>query len=61
MANRKIRKVFLKQLGKISYKSWRFEVVKTVDAGTEFAIGSTLDAKKVDTLAFSSRYSVTIS
>ena len=50
------RKVFLKQLGKISYK-----VVKTVDAGTEFAIGSTLDAKKVDTLAFSSRYSVTIS
>ena len=50
------RKVFLKQLSKISYK-----VVKTVDAGTEFAIGSTLDAKKVDTLAFSSRYSVTIS
>jgi len=53
------RKVFLKQsrtVGKISYK-----VVKTVDAGTEFAIGSTLDAKKVDTLAFSSRYSVTIS
>ena len=50
------RKVFLKQLSKINYK-----VVKTVDAGTEFAIGSTLDAKKVDTLAFSSRYSVTIS
>ena len=50
------RKVFLKQLSKISYK-----VVKTVDAGTEFAIGSTLDAKKVDTLAFSSRYTVTIS
>ena len=60
MANKKTRKVFLKQLPDLLGMT-EFEVVKTVDAGTEFAIGSTLDAKKVDTLAFGSRYSVTIS
>jgi|AP95_1055475.scaffolds.fasta_scaffold52079_2 hypothetical protein len=59
MANTKTRKVFLKQFRSIGMTE--YEVIKTVDAGTEFAIGSTLDAKKVDTLAFSSRYSVTIS
>ena len=59
MANRKIKKIFLKQLGEL-YEG-EYEVVKTVDAGTEFAIGSTLNANEVDDLAFSSRYSVTIS
>jgi len=57
--NRKTKKIFLKQLGEL-YEN-EYEVVKTVDAGTEFAIGSTLNAKKVDTLAYSNRYSVTIS
>ena len=60
MANKKTRKVFLKQLPDLLGMT-EFEVVKTVDAGTEFAIGSTLDANEVDDLAFSSRYSVTIS
>ena len=60
MANKKTRKVFLKQVPDLLGMA-EFEVVKTVDAGTEFAIGSTLDAKEVDILAFSSRYSVTIS
>ena len=58
MAN-KTRKIFLKQLS--APCEGEYEVVKTVDAGTEFAIGSTLDANEVDDLAFSSRYTVTIS
>ena len=58
MAN-KTRKIFLKQLSVPC--EGEYEVVKTVDAGTEFAIGSTLNANEVDDLAFSSRYSVTIS
>ena len=56
---KKTRKIFLKQLS--GPCEGEYEVVKTVDAGTEFAIGSTLDANEVDDLAFSSRYSVTIS
>ena len=60
MANKKTRKVFLKQLPDLLGMT-EYEVVKTVDAGTEFAIGSTLDGAEIDALTFSNRYTVTIS
>ena len=56
---KKTRKIFLKQLS--GPCEGEYEVVKTVDAGTEFAIGSTLDGAEIDTLTFSDRYTVTIS